>query len=106
MTTNDVDLVSYLLRVLLALAVMGFFALLFVRTAKSKGWARQSGVKVEIVASLPLGKDVFFVLRCGPDVIALTSGRTGISVIGRWTYDEWIRRQAADAPSDLECPKG
>lgn len=105
MAVNDVDLISYLMRVLLALAVMGFFALLFVRAAKSKGWARRSGAKVEVVASLPLGKDVFFVLRCGPDVIALTSGRMGISVIGRWAYDEWVRRQASEDPSDLEYPK-
>ena len=46
---------------------------------------------MEILASLSLGKDDFFVVRCGPDVIAFITGAGGASVIGRWKYDDWIK---------------
>ena len=84
------NLLLYTLRVAIALAVMGLGAFFFTRYAKSKGWAKQNA-HVEVIASLPLGKDVFFVLRCGPDVFALTSGHTGTRLIGRWRYEDWIR---------------
>ena len=87
--TEEFDLLIYLLRVVLALAVMGAVAYFFVRYAKSKGWVKRNA-HVEIIASLPIGKDVFFVLRCGPDVFALTSGHAGTRLIGRWKYEEWL----------------
>jgi hypothetical protein len=87
--TGELSLLSYLLRVILAFAVMGAMAFFFVRHAKSKGWVKQNA-HVEVIASLPIGKDVFFVLRCGPDVFALTSGQAGTRLIGRWKYEEWL----------------
>ena len=69
------------------MAVGAFF---FVRHAKSKGWVKQNGAYVEVIASLPIGKDVFFVLRCGPDVFAILSGHAGTRVIGRWKHEEWL----------------
>jgi len=68
---------------------MGVGMFVFVRHAKNKGWVKQSA-HVEVIASLPIGKDVFFILRCGPDVFALTSGHTGTRLIGRWKYEEWL----------------
>lgn len=68
---------------------MAIAAVVFVRFAGSRGWAKQNDAHVKIMASLPVGKDVFFVLRCGPDVIALTSGHTGTRLMGRWKYEEW-----------------
>ncbi|GHV33138.1 hypothetical protein FACS1894187_00640 [Synergistales bacterium] len=73
----------------MALVVMAIAAVVFVRFAGSRGWAKQSSARVKIIASLPVGKDVFFVLRCGPDVLALTSGQTGTRLMGRWKYEEW-----------------
>lgn len=66
------------------LAAAGFFIARFYGRAGGRGVAH-----VKILASLPLGKDVFFVLRCGPDVFALTSGHTGVRLLGRWKYEEW-----------------
>ena len=80
----------YLLRVIFALAIMAVGAFFFVRHAKSKGWVKQNGAHVEIIASLPIGKDVFSVLRCGPDVFAVVSGNAGTRLIGRWKYEEWL----------------
>jgi hypothetical protein len=74
----------------LALAMMGVIAFIFVGWAKKKGWVRRNEANVKIMASLPLGKDVFFVLRCGPEVWALTSGPGGTRLLSRWKYDEWL----------------
>lgn len=52
---------------------------------------------VKVLTSLPLGKDVLFVVRCGPDVIVLTSGGTGTRVIGRWRYEDWIKYEQEDS---------
>ncbi len=93
MATGEVDLMSYLVRIVLALIVMSVSAFVFVYFAKNKGWVRQNEAHVKIMASLPLGKDVFFVLRCGPEVIALTSGAAGTRLMGRWNYEEWMQRE-------------
>ena len=58
----------------------------------------QGSACVKLMASLPLGKDVFFVLRCGPDVIALTSGNNGTRLIGRWKYEDWVRSELSSEP--------
>jgi hypothetical protein len=79
---------------------MAVAAVVFVRFAKRGGWAGQGGTRIRIIASLPLGKDVFFVLRCGPDVFALTSGQTGTRLIGRWKYEEWIRWEEQEKEQD------
>lgn len=86
----DTSLAAYLVRVSLALALL--LAAAFVvklKFNKMRGLAK--GGAVEILASLSLGKDAFFVVRCGPDVIAFITGSAGASVIGRWKYDDWIK---------------
>jgi hypothetical protein len=92
-TTAEVGLTPYLVRVVLALTVMIIGVIVFVGLAKNKGWVRRNAAHVKIMASLPLGKDVFFVLRCGPEVFALTSGHAGTHLLGRWKYEEWLRSE-------------
>jgi hypothetical protein len=89
--TEEFGMASYLARVGLALGVLGAAAFFSLRVARRKGWAKQNETRVKMMASLPLGKDVFFVLRCGPDVFALTSGPGGARLMGRWRYEEWLR---------------
>ena len=86
---EEPSLLFFLLRAILALAIMGVGMFFFVRHAKRKGWITQNA-HVEVIASLPIGKDVFFVLRCGPEVFALASGQAGTCLIGRWKYEEWL----------------
>ena len=56
----------------------------------------RDGVAVKLLTSLPLGKDVFFVVRCGPDVLAFTLGAGGACLMGRWKYEEWLNAQGAE----------
>ena len=87
--TGSPSLVAYLLRVLIALAVLSLCAFLLVRGAGKRARRVSGDAAVELLASLPLGKDVFFVVRCGPDVLAFTSGGGGACLMGRWRYEEW-----------------
>lgn len=47
---------------------------------------------VEILSSLRISaRDIFFVIHCGPDVIAFTTGQGGTCLMGRWNYHEWLK---------------
>ena len=64
------------------------------RNAKRKAQGGRGSMSVEVLASLSLGKGVFFVVRCGPDVLAFTFGSGGQScLMGRWSYEEWCGTQ-------------
>ena len=103
MITEEISLFSYLVRVFLALGIMAGGAVIFVRLAKNRGWVKYNEAHVKIMASLPLGKDVFFVLRCGPEVFALSSGHTGTRVIGRWKYEEWLHLEGKKWETEEPC---
>jgi len=88
--TADTSLAAYLIRVSLALALLiAFAAFIKFKFNKTRGMLGSSGA--EILASLSLGKDAFFVVRCGPDVIAFITGSSGILLAGKWKYDDWIK---------------
>lgn len=84
------DIFVYLTRILIALGFLCVSAILFVRYSKKRSGPEGDGVCVKVLASLPLGKDVFFVVRCGPDVFAFTLGGGGSCLMGRWAYEEWV----------------
>ena len=100
---TDISLVAYLVRVSLALAVLALCALFLVRCSKKRGRGVRDGVAVELLASLPVGRDVFFVVRCGPDVLAFTSGANGTCLMGRWKYEEWF---CTETPSEASLREG
>ena len=94
--TVDSGLVAYLLRVFLALAILSLCAFFLVRFSRGKMQRAKDGMAVKLLTSLPLGKDVFFVVRCGPDVLAFTLGAGGACLMGRWKYEEWLDAQGAE----------
>lgn len=83
------SLTSYLLKVGLSLALLAIAGYLVVFFSGRRAPLRTKGA-LSVVASLPLGRDVLFVVRCGPDVIAVLSGKNGARVIGRWRFEEWL----------------
>ena len=94
--TVDSSLVAYLLRVFVALAILSLCAFFLVHPSKRKMQRETDGVAVKLLTSLPLGKDVFFVVRCGPDVLAFTLGGGGACLMGRWKYEEWLSAQSLE----------
>lgn len=83
------SLTSYLLKVGLSLVLLAAAGYAVVYFSDKREPLRAKGVLV-ILASLSLGRDVIFIVRCGPDVIAILSGKSGGRAIGRWRYEEWM----------------
>ncbi|MBQ7543507.1 MAG: hypothetical protein IJT02_01035 [Synergistaceae bacterium] len=80
-----------MLKAVTALIVMSACAYVLVRYAKKHNPQLNGTRGTEILSSLRLtGRDVFFVVRCGPEVIAFTVGASGTCVVGRWSYDDWL----------------
>lgn len=84
------------MRAVAALVIMSLCALLLVRYSKKYQLRRNStSANVEILTSLRLSaRDIFFVVHCGPDVIAFTLGPGGTCLMGRWSYEEWNKSES------------
>lgn len=82
---------AYLLRAAATLIVMSVCAYFLVRYARKHNPQLNGTGSTEILSSLRLtGRDVFFVVKCGPEVIAFTVGQGGTCLLGRWNYDDWL----------------
>ncbi|MDK2958177.1 MAG: hypothetical protein PWP47_221, partial [Synergistaceae bacterium] len=82
------SLTGYMIRIGLSLAILALAGYGAVRYSRRAAPLKAKGA-VSMLASLPLGKDVLFIVRLGPDVVALASGGAGTRVIGRWRYEDW-----------------
>ena len=80
-----------MLKAVTALIVMSACAYFLVKYAKKYNPQLNGTRGTEILSSLRLtGRDIFFVVRCGPEVIAFTVGQSGTCIMGRWSYEEWL----------------
>ena len=86
------SLTAYLLRAVTALIVMSACAFFLVKYLKKNSLSLNGTRDAEILTSLRLtARDIFFVVRCGPDVVAFTTGPHGSCLLGRWSYDDWLK---------------
>jgi hypothetical protein len=84
----DDTLSGYLTRIIIAFALLGgvgYAAAKFL--PKRFGW--KGGGKLRIMGAVSLGRDMIYVVKVGPDVVAVLSGKSGATVIGQWSLDEW-----------------
>lgn len=71
---------------------MSLCALILVKFYRKHSPNAKSAANVEIISSLRLtGRDIFLVVRCGPDVLAFTLGNGGSHLMGRWSYEDWLK---------------
>ena len=57
--------------------------------------------KIEILSSLHLtSRDKFFVVRCGPDVIAFVLAQGGACLLGKWSYENWKNNEKLEMRSE------
>jgi hypothetical protein len=80
---------AYLSKVILALVILAIAGWLLLYISKRKGWIQKGSDKLYIVSSLSLGREIFIVIRCGPEIIAIVSGPSGSKLMGRWGIEEW-----------------
>ncbi len=86
------SLAAYVMRAAAVLLTMSACAYVMVRYFKKNNITLNGTRDAEILTSLRLtGRDIFFVVRCGPDVIAFTLGQSGVCLMGRWSYEDWCK---------------
>ncbi|MBR0095439.1 MAG: hypothetical protein IJP91_09190 [Synergistaceae bacterium] len=91
------SLTAYVIRAVAALIVMSLGALFLVKYMKKYNPAMKSTSAVEILSSLHLtSRDIFFVVHCGPEVVSFVLTQSGACVIGRWSYEEWLKTEKKD----------
>ena len=67
-------------------------ALILVKYLRKNSPNSKGSHNVEIITSLRLtGRDMFFVVHCGPEVLAFTIGQNGAVLMGKWSYDDWTK---------------
>ena len=91
---SDVSLSAYIIRAVATLIIMSLGAAVFVKYMKKYNLINKGthSAKVEILSSLRLtGRDIFFAVRCGPDVIAFVLSQGKAAFMGKWNYEEWIK---------------
>lgn len=77
---------------------MSICAAVLVKYMKKRGINAEGSKNVEIISSLRLtARDIFFVVHCGPDVVAFTLGAGGACFMGRWSYDDWTKSQTEES---------
>jgi hypothetical protein len=84
----DVSLAGYVTRMVLALALLCACGYLAVRYVPGR-FKANSGGRLKLIGALNLGRDMVYIIRAGPDVIAVLSCKNGVMVIGRWSGEEW-----------------
>jgi len=87
--SGSISLAAYIGKAVFALIVLATSGWVFLYVAKRKGWVQKGSDKLYVISSLSLGRDVFFVLRCGPEVIAVVTGSSGTVMMGRWNLKDW-----------------
>ena len=91
------SLTAYVLRAVTVLIVMSACAYILVRYSRKNNLNLNGTQDVKLLTSLRLtARDIFFVVKCGPEVIAFTTGNGGTCLLGRWSYEDWSKSQHED----------
>ena len=71
---------------------MSLGAFVIVKFFKKNAPVTGMPVRIKILSSLRLtGRDMFFVVLCGPDVIAFVLTQGGACLLGKWNYEQWSK---------------
>jgi membrane protein implicated in regulation of membrane protease activity len=84
----DAMLSGYVVRMILALIILGLLGYAAARFLPGR-FSPSSRGHLKILGAVSLGRDMLYVVRTGPDVVAFFSGRGGAEVLGRWSAEEW-----------------
>jgi len=87
--SDSLSISTYLSKVVLALVLLAISGWLILYISKRRGWIQKGSDKLYIISSLSLGREIFFVIRCGPEIIAIVTGSSGSRLMGRWSAEEW-----------------
>jgi len=95
----EASLAEYAAKMLLALVLLAAAGWAMVKYLPGRFRIGMQG-KLRLLGALSLGRDVFYLVRVGPDVVALVTGRAGTTVVGRWSAEDWDDYEAAASRVD------
>jgi hypothetical protein len=87
-------LTGYVVRMLLALALLGAAGWAAVKFLP-KRFGAISKNPLRVMSVLGVGRDAVYILQTGPDVVAFFVGKNGPLLLGRWSMDEWADYEAS-----------
>ena len=90
---------GYVTRMLLALAILGLLGYAAVKFLPGR-WTSGARGHIKVVGMLNVGRDMVYIVKTGPEVVAFISGRAGVTVLGRWSLEDWDGYEAAASVRD------
>ena len=90
----DMEISRYITRMVLAVVLLGLLGYGLVKFLPGRFAAGARG-HIKVLGMMSVGRDAVFILRTGPDVVAFVSGRAGVTILGRWSLEEWDDYEAA-----------
>jgi hypothetical protein len=97
--TSTSGLTTYFIRVMLALCLLVGISYILIRYIRPSIAVRESH-NVKVIAALRLGREMLYIIQCGPDVIALLSGGNNSKVVGKWRKEDWLQ---GDVNGEKKC---
>lgn len=103
----DASIAGYVTKMILALLLLGGAGYALVRYLPGRFRISQRG-RLYLIEAISLGRDAVYVVRIGPEVVALFVGRTGTNILGRWRLEEWeeLEEKSLDRSSGDANSKG
>ncbi|MDR1916552.1 MAG: hypothetical protein LBQ58_08270 [Synergistaceae bacterium] len=84
----DVSLTEYVAKMAIALVFFIVAGYALARYLPGR-FGMKAGRKLQLIAALALGRDMIYIVRTGPTVVALFVGKSSSTVIGSWSSEEW-----------------
>ncbi|MDR1579306.1 MAG: hypothetical protein LBS35_03030 [Synergistaceae bacterium] len=85
---------GYVAKMVLALLLLGALAYFALKFLPGRLGPMSRG-HIKIIGAVNLGRDMMYIARLGPEVVAFLCGRAGSIVLGRWSAEEWDDYEAA-----------
>ena len=95
----DAAFSGYVTRMVLALALLALLGYAAVKFLPGRLSAGARG-HIKVLGMLTVGREAVYVVKTGPEVVAFVSGRAGVTVLGRWSLEEWDDYEAAASARD------
>jgi hypothetical protein len=79
------EYVTKMILALLLLCAAGYAAVKYLPGRLGGRGARH----LKVISAVSLGREMVYIVKTGPEIVALFSGKAGAVVLGRWSLEEW-----------------
>ena len=91
-------------RIIVAFLLLGVLAYFVLKFLPGRLGVMARG-HIKIIGAVNLGRDMMYIARLGPEVVAFLCGRAGSVILGRWSAEEWDDYEAARFPPESHKPE-